>query len=666
MKKILSQEEMLEKAEGFFKKKNYRLAKEFFESVFASLSDKKIIEKIEICTTELNKDRSKVVLKKVKKLLKKKKIKEAISTYEEAYNLIKEDWILEKINKLKGGQESENNISNAEQEEKSENFAQAAKLYEDIFKSKKQYDYLIRLCMNLVLSKKIPDAEKYFNENNSLFEEKQTFSNTENYELGFLYVKFANYAKSYAHWELVTTENAQFAEQKDTLLKLWEEKLYNTKSFTPAILEETRKVYDITKSKSMESLLKISKVKTAETLCNEMKFKEALDLIPFLENFKAEFVLFYAQIYYKIITHYDKVSMKDSLYAINFILPIMYNPEYKVAFSDDDKLRKQFDKFNALDIFQDKFLQSYSNCINLYLKKRKEKNDSLLYSPVLSSFFNKKEIISNFINEADFDLIDKVTFFSLYHPQYSKDIIEIYCGDVNKMVLWNQYKKNILHKEILSYTYFDLSIIAINNKDYSKISKYLSLAKIYLIEMKGIEMLKTLVSSHDAEIKLLYAINKVLIPLESKCKEQKDIEICNEFYIAQLAEDILENDENQIEKRGRELSILMMAPPIFNKPLLEKARVAVELYQERAIKNNLYKCKLDKAVKYVKEFDNEDAEEIFFDASEDIYSELVEAFEESDYPAIIKKELAKLLSACRSVNAEHWLCEEIKDAIVID
>ncbi len=682
MKEQVTQEELQEKAEKFFDKKNYALAKEFYEKMFASLSDEEIIKKIEVCNQALNKDKAKRILKKAKKFIKKKHFDKALEAYEEAYELMPEDYILDSIKKLKGEEEGKELLFSAEAAEKNKDFAKAAICYQKAFDAKKSFELLLRLSMNLVLISKCDIAKQLIDENQNLISDK--LSEQEKYELGYIFAKTAEYEKCLTLWQNIKSKSAEFAEQKNAVINLFEQQLYDnykTDDFK-TIKKQAEFINKIAKSATIYDILQSSKIAQAENLCKEKKYNEALKLLPFNKNFKEEYIMFYAQLYFNLMKE-KKYNLINQIDAINFIVTVMSNPKYPTFIEGNkrtDKLGKIFNKNYP-------FIYSYANIIiaNLNLITSHLNNDeNFLYSIKIASLLNlSDEIYKKILDDSDKNIDEKILekIEMICNPKLLNVYNDVYNSQFNFKSKIADYKNEKYYKDLENDLNYQVFLVAYENNKDKNISKYMKLVGDYFLDDEIAATLEGHFPPEKIEYNLLEAFDKIFskhlngklkpLALSSiyKYKVYKEvIELENCKNINKIPR-LLTNLDYTLDKIWSiEAETLDVISDVDNRKKIEEYFAYKHEMFERTvdvaqykIREGIYHAKTQVAAQIVLSFpDSERLEETFFETAETVVDEVIE---ECPFDCDYKPNVRKILAASIKVNPYHPYIIELKDIL---
>lgn len=215
--KTESFESVMAKAEKFFARGNYPLARAEFEKAARMAEPGEIFravsEKIEICRAEADKIRARELIKKARKFLQKKHIPEALKCYDQAYTITGDDSILEKMEGLRRDLAGRDASKTAVQSEAAGDYMRAAELYGQAFATTGKEELLVRKARCMVKAESYHEAVEIF----------QPLGPTDPgtlYDYGFALAKVGRYHECLKVWEALDSRDDRFMEQRETVRAL--------------------------------------------------------------------------------------------------------------------------------------------------------------------------------------------------------------------------------------------------------------------------------------------------------------------------------------------------------------------------------------------------------------------------------------------------------------
>jgi AraC-like DNA-binding protein len=675
MSNALLQEQILERADNFFAKGNYLLAKQEYEKHFGGLGNRKIIKKIKLCDTELKKIKAKNITKKARKQLKKSNKENALELFKDAYDLSPEDWIKEQIERLQVELNVNSNINSAKLAETNQDFTKSIELYQQIFEDKKSLEILLPYLMSLIMSKKIDKAKSVFKNEKELINDISILSNLQCYQYGFILMHLSEYSEAVQVWDNVISNNSAFIEQKEALLSLWEKSIYDKYKLG---LDKNKLAKEISlfstykKSKTISDILLVWKFETIKNLIECKKFKDAIDLLPVYTNdLSNESILFYAQLYYNAIVNKEDVSV---FHAVNLIFTVISNPAFTQQYAENQeeasKLKSEFISqitINLEDIdMLTRIYIRYSTYLtlltNVFDDQKEAKN--LIYMPYIADKLNKtNNIYEHLLKDKTFKQMTPLNYkicCSLY-GEFSNIFIQIFENNIDFKTLDLQINEN--NKFVVSMVYYNLLLLdTYNGKPYN-IQKYLSKAIEYIQEdNQAMEMLANAIPKDN--IKMLIAYEKAFSTIYKKYKLTEA-----RIAVAHLTIDKVRHLNNQKQNIKQYLPALKKALEFL--PKEEKSKEIDGFFinsEQDEIYNFVEKSKYNSAAKVAIVSKYEKVKNFFFKDMTAMASIIARDFHEEDRDIKFKQyliaELKKIKKACDSVDSKkhsiHKLIEKLE------
>ncbi len=336
---------ILEKAEIFFEKGNYSLAKKEFEKADKTFKQNDIAEKIRICEKEIAKEKAKELIKKGRKIAKKGNLQEALQCFEEAYKISDEDWLPERILELKTELLGNKSLESAEKAEAAGEYEKAAELYDQAITVQPDMNLLLKKAKALVKAEKYSDAVAIFNDielsDPSLL-----------YDYGFALSKLKKYYEALKIWDTITISDNEFLEQKAEVQKLFTTDIYqrfnkimtdpdteNRESQVVAIYEQssylmmTQNDFNI----PISDMVEYCRYAMTEQMWRDEQYEAIYKLLlPFPSRISSDMLALYAKLFFRL----SEISDKYLSELIIFFLTALYDPKIFEGLSDDEKERE--------------------------------------------------------------------------------------------------------------------------------------------------------------------------------------------------------------------------------------------------------------------------------------------------------------------------------------
>ncbi|PXF58287.1 MAG: hypothetical protein C4B58_06955 [Deltaproteobacteria bacterium] len=322
-KKPQNRDSILAKAEKFFNRENYPLAKREFEKANRIAVQDDITEKIKICVREIGQLKAKDLVKKARKYAKKSKLREALRCFEQAYGISGEDWIRERINQLKGDLSSSDSLKAARQAEASGEYEKAAGLYAGTQKGK---DTRFKMAHCLVRAGRYDDAV-------SAFKDLTLSDYSAMYDYGFALAKVGKYHQCLNIWGSIESDDSAFLKQRASVRSLLASDLYDrfehSEDFA-GIYKEGISIVNSTGDGCIGDLVEYCKYAWIDQLWKEEQYETIRGLLlPFPTKMEADLLTLYAKTFFKLA----EISGEHLSDLIMFWLTTVYHPEISWKFS---------------------------------------------------------------------------------------------------------------------------------------------------------------------------------------------------------------------------------------------------------------------------------------------------------------------------------------------
>jgi hypothetical protein len=666
MKKMLPPEQILERAEVFFAKQNFPLAKKLFEEYPYGLLHPEVTAKIEQCNSEIAKARANTLLKKSKKLLKKGKKTEAFELLKEAFELSGDETIKQRLDVMTEHQQTARVYQNAEQAEIASNHSLAAELYKKLFTAEPESAILVKLLFNTVLADAgIRKAKHLLKKYADKLTNCSDFNAKQLYQLGYVYCKVNNFAATIQLWNKIDRQDSPFVEQKDAVLALWEQHLFKkSRSIKPfaTLATEAETFLTYTSSKTVTALLQREKFKQAEVLFKQQQYRSALKLLlPFPEKMDAEQIRFYAGIYYHIVKYANDVSGAEIVSLCELCQNIVYNPQlsgmnYKTMAELNNAEQKNRYELIKLNNKYKVFIEYYLTMLNDALQNIQkvfstQKNSEYLLTPRIAMLMGKSNQVATAYAELSATAkvsSDGMAQFVGLPLLYCDEIQDaIYCSFDNPThIAENQYlitagKGNNLLKQL----YLDLAVLAYSKDDALRFEQYLLKAadRFYADDMLDF-MLKVLVPT-ELELPYLLAIDKAIAPIMKKSKNKLLYEKCSKYSLSK----IMLQHEVESKKTAVLRDELIKILTKLNMDIPEEFVAIFEDAEIEEIANLIGHKNIQQASKIAQETEFEDVQEFFFIQ----ISEIMQGIVTMDDQELTLTVATKLYPHCYSVDPEH-------------
>lgn len=302
---------ILARAEKYFSRGNYLLAKAEFEKATRGGELEQLTEeisrKIEICVKELDKLRAKELLKKAKKLLQKQNIRDALRYYEEAYDITGEAWIQERMEGLRTERIGQDASKAAREAEAAGSYSRAAELYEQAFSVQKDQDFLVGKARCLVKAGSYQEAVEVFQSQDPAGSDVMSNPSV-GYDYGFALAETGRYHDCLRIWEGVISDDKSFLDQRETVRALLTADLldrFDRADDFARIYEEGGYLLNSMDRKGapdIERLVEYCKYALTDSLWKEERYEAvARLLLPFPAEITPAFTAIYAKLFYKLV-----------------------------------------------------------------------------------------------------------------------------------------------------------------------------------------------------------------------------------------------------------------------------------------------------------------------------------------------------------------------------
>ncbi|EFK10293.1 conserved hypothetical protein [delta proteobacterium NaphS2] len=322
---------ILKKAEKFFQKENYLLAKREFEKLEAVPGQNDLLKKIEICDQEIHKQKGKDFLKKARKIEKKGGNPHAAAKYfEEAHNLLGEKWIREKIERIRNTTLAMDVRQSAGDAEKAGDYLRAAELYDSVISAGESEEMLLRKAVCLARGEAYEDAVSTFR--NLALEEP-----AHRYDFGFALAKTGRYAECLKTWDGIGSRDEGFHKQKSQVAALLVSALYSAfekREDPEKLYKEGKYLMDAGYGSSELSLLvEQCLFHWIGEMWEKEDYEGVLELLQWVSpEMESALLQLYAKTLFKLAEKTGKCGEDFSM----FWLSAIYSEDFESRFSDAD------------------------------------------------------------------------------------------------------------------------------------------------------------------------------------------------------------------------------------------------------------------------------------------------------------------------------------------
>jgi tetratricopeptide (TPR) repeat protein len=670
------QNETLEKAEKFFGRKNYRLAKLEFEKYLGSSADSGILGKIAICEQELKRERADDLLKQARHAVKMEKNGKALECFKEAYALFPEEWVKKRIDALQGVREKSNNLAEAEAAEKSGDFRKAAELYKTVLETGKNTDNAIRTMFCFILCDAAAKAESVIENYREQLQTVDGFSRKQLYDYGYVLTRLDRYGECLAVWKKIASGNAKFLEQKDCVSYLWEKKLYEKFRLAldfPSLKKEAEEFLQYGDSQTVRGIIAYCEIKTAGQLAEKGLYESAIEMLPGLfPEMTMEHIVFYAKLYYQAMSAKQDVPM-TICHAL--ILTVAANPSFTSGFLSKeggtkllvdkyyDELKKRNGDNYAYTLHLDKNREALAMLDRILPDEKKE---TLILAPRLALLTNRNGEIFKHLAEAlekrEFDENERIACMEAAssYGKYATQAMEIFEGEYNLPDMkMPADEKDRLAAFAFGLIHLDAACIALKDNDLRHASRNLMNTGRFLIDYPNYVKIFTICIDKDNAVKteVFLTVENALSAINRKYRDKSLEEAVSRITVSRVLQQYYES-EIKLKLIVPDLKkALTHLPPDYMTEEIDKLLMDAE---REELREYLERMKLNQAAKFTETSEYGEVSDLFFEAMTTMYHEAL-YISSDDESALRKHALSELLKACVIVDPGHEVTEMIRD-----
>ena len=189
-------QEALQKAERFFARSNFPLAKKEFEKALRLQPSGELQEKLRTCSREIDLQKRKEIIKRGRSREKRGRYHEALQCYEQALAQGEEDWLVKKISLLKEKLLLSKVSSQIEQAEASGDIEATLAAYDQALQVSATPELVAKQATSLVRAGRYQEAIGGFTNH-------PPTGDTARYYFGYAYAKTGQYVKALEQWNAI-------------------------------------------------------------------------------------------------------------------------------------------------------------------------------------------------------------------------------------------------------------------------------------------------------------------------------------------------------------------------------------------------------------------------------------------------------------------------------
>ncbi len=338
-------ESILAKAEKFFARGNFPLAKVEFEKAARLLNRPNIphiMDKLAVCNREIDGQRAKELTKKAKRCLDKNNIDEALHCYEQALAFSNDVRLAERIERLRADRCGRDTQKGAQETEAAGNYGLAAQLYGQAFEARNDPDFLVGKARCQVKAGNFQEAIPIYE---SLDRVEPALRRSYQYDYGFALVRQGRYYEGLKVWEGLQSPDDRFRVQQASVRALLVADLFarwrRAEDFA-AIYEQGR--YLLTgqdrqdKQADLETVVEHCRYAQLDSLWREKRYETIADFIaPFPAALESPLLSLCAKTYFKLVEESGRNVSKLGL----FWLTALFDRQISAPFADNDEDRSK-------------------------------------------------------------------------------------------------------------------------------------------------------------------------------------------------------------------------------------------------------------------------------------------------------------------------------------
>lgn len=346
-------QQALQKANRFFARKNFALAKKEFEAALRIEADEALQEKIRLCTEEIAHQERKQAVKRGRKLEKKGKYAQALQCFEKAAAQETETWLEGKIAEL----QKKLALSQAS------TLVAGAEGSEDLQARLAAYDRALAIKPTQELVQKKAQCLARlgrFDEAIALYGTQRPSGDGVRYSFGYAYAKTGHYLSALEQWAGIRHKDRRLVAQVETLLPFVCRQAAGEGYAIPYAFLQA--VPDTEKSPPLKEYEHYFKFKYIEQLWSRGEYEQILSLLSSeQEPMSSPLLALYAKLYFKLAQR----DIRHLEPAISFWLSAVYNEQILESL-DIKRLMGE-----SLDIaaVREKLLQSMAKLVDGYARR---------------------------------------------------------------------------------------------------------------------------------------------------------------------------------------------------------------------------------------------------------------------------------------------------------
>jgi len=338
-------ETILTKAEKFFVRGNFPLAKIEFEKAARLLNRSdisNITDRLAVCNREIDGQRAKELTKKAKRCLDKNNIDEALRCYEQALALSNDIRLAERIERLRLDRCGRDTQKGANEAEAAGDYGLAAQLYGQAFETRNDPDFLVGKGRCLVKSGNYEEAIPIFE---SLDCAEPVVRLSFQYDYGLALIRQGRYYKGLKVWEGLQSPDDRFRAQQASVRTLLVADLFErwrrAEDFA-TIFEQGR--YLLTsqdqqdRQADLKAVVEHCRYAQLDSLWREKRYEAIAGLIaPFPAAMESPLLALSAKTYFKLVEESGRYVSELGL----FWLTALFDRRISAPFADNDEDRRK-------------------------------------------------------------------------------------------------------------------------------------------------------------------------------------------------------------------------------------------------------------------------------------------------------------------------------------
>lgn len=297
MSQKIAYQEAVQKAERFFARNNFSLAKKEFEKAWQLQPSDELQEKIQLCSEEISLLKRKDLIKRGSHREKRGKYREALQLFEQAAAQREEEWLLKKINTLKEKLLLAGVSSQIEQAEASDDLEATLAAYDQALQVRATPELIARQAISLVRAGRYQQAI-------DVFTDHPPTSDATRYYFGYACARVGQFIKALEQWNAIEDiKDTTLWQHVEALLPFAYHELVssaNPQGYAIAY-QSVQKLFHAGHASQIMDYVNHLKYKYAEVLWNEANYTDLLPvLLPVPDQLSLPLLGLYARVYYKL------------------------------------------------------------------------------------------------------------------------------------------------------------------------------------------------------------------------------------------------------------------------------------------------------------------------------------------------------------------------------